>query len=262
MGHIFIVSDRLARSQASDCLFNHKGAIKRRVNFKRPFNETSVLFPLLTLYTLAYLALMGYDFAAKEAFDIPSGLMAVYITLVLAYAADREIRRWIGKEIPLRKGTLFVYLWLVFYLVVFMIRSLKPEYTLPNDLTKVTLQVLGIFFGSKLSKKIFQLKKGAVGSVVSILKGPALSKAEGEEEKAPKEVAPKETEKTVEAVRNPEEVVLDLIRKNGRAKREDLLPATGMSRSTLGRLLEEMEKRGRIRQIGERKGSYYVLVGS
>ena len=69
----------------------------------------SVLFPLLTLYTLAYMALMGYDFAAKDAFEIPPGLMAVYITLVLAYSADREIRRWIGKALPLRKGTLFVY---------------------------------------------------------------------------------------------------------------------------------------------------------
>jgi len=41
------------------------------------FNEMSVLFPLLTLYTPAYLALMGYDLAAKETFEIPAGLMAV-----------------------------------------------------------------------------------------------------------------------------------------------------------------------------------------
>lgn len=220
----------------------------------KPFNEMSVLFPLLTLYTLAYMALMGYDFAAKEAFEIPPGLMAVYITLVLAYSTDREIRRWIGKAMPLRKGTLFVYLWLVFFLVVFIIRSLKPEYALPNDLTKVTLQVLGIFFGSKLSKKIFQFKKGAVGSVFSILKG--------------KEEAPKENEKLVEVPsesgsaaggENPEEVVLDLIRKNGRAKREDLLPVTGLSRSSLGRLLEQMEAAGQITQVGERKASYYVI---
>ncbi|MBI2067416.1 MAG: hypothetical protein HYT77_05330 [Deltaproteobacteria bacterium] len=220
----------------------------------KPFNEMSVLFPLLTLYTLAYLALMGYDFAAKEVFEIPSGLMAVYITLVLAYSADREIRRWIGKELPLRKGTLFVYLWLVFYLVVFIIRSLKPEYALPNDLTKVTLQVLGIFFGSKLSKKIFQVKKGTVKSVFSILKG--------EEGAIPKTETPKETEKPTEPTKNPEEVVLDLIRKSGRAKREELLPVTGMSRSSLGRLLEQMEKKGSITQVGKLKWSYYVMAGS
>lgn len=207
----------------------------------------SVLFPILTLYTLAYMALMGYDFATKEAFEIPPGMMAVYITLVLAYSADREIRRWIGKEIPLRKGTLFVYLWLVFYLVVFMIQSLKPEYTLPNDLTKVTLQVLGIFFGSKLSKKIFDVKKGTVRSIFLIFKKPALSKAEGKEEK------PMAVEKEpAEAAGKPEEIILNLIRKNGRAKREDLLLVTGMSRSSLGRLLEQMEAAGQITQIGER----------
>ena len=76
---------------------------------KSSLNEMSVLFPLLTLYTLVYLALMGYDFAAKEAFEIPPGLMAVYMTLVLAYSADKEIRRWAGKEVPPRGGILFVW---------------------------------------------------------------------------------------------------------------------------------------------------------
>jgi len=39
--------------------------------------------------------LEGCDFVAKKAFDVPPGLMAVYITHVLAYSTDREIRRWI-----------------------------------------------------------------------------------------------------------------------------------------------------------------------
>lgn len=40
------------------------------MNIKKTFNELSVLAPLLTIYTLAYLALMGLDFAAKELFDV------------------------------------------------------------------------------------------------------------------------------------------------------------------------------------------------
>lgn len=59
-----------------------------------------VLFLLLTAYTIAYLALMGCDFAARERFEIPKGLMVVYMGLVVAYAADKEIRRWMRKEIP------------------------------------------------------------------------------------------------------------------------------------------------------------------
>ncbi|MBI2501232.1 MAG: hypothetical protein HYW02_07225 [Deltaproteobacteria bacterium] len=68
----------------------------------------SVLFPLLTLYTLAYFALMLYDFVAKPSFDLPPGLFAVYIAIVLAYATDKEVRRWTGKEMSTKKGTWFV----------------------------------------------------------------------------------------------------------------------------------------------------------
>ncbi len=66
------------------------------MDIKSKFNELSVLAPLLTIYTFAYIGLMGYDFAAKESFNMPAGLMAVYIALVLVYAADKEIRRWVG----------------------------------------------------------------------------------------------------------------------------------------------------------------------
>lgn len=214
----------------------------------------SILFPLLTLYTLTYLALMGYDFAAKEAFEMPAGIMAVYMTLVLAYAADKEIRRWMGKELPARKGVLFVYAWMLFYLVAFTIHSLKPEYALPNDLTKVVLQVLGVFFGSKVSKKIFEGKREAVGSIVSMFRK--------KEEKTPEEPGMAVPNGPAVVAGNAEEVVLNLIRKNGRAKRDDLLATTGMTRSSLGRLLDDMEQRGLITQVGERKASYYVLAGS
>lgn len=43
----------------------------RMQNIKAKFNELSVLAPLLVVYTLAYLALMGLDFAAKGELDIP-----------------------------------------------------------------------------------------------------------------------------------------------------------------------------------------------
>ncbi len=86
------------------------------------FNEISILFPLLTLYTIAYLGLMIYDFVAKEAFTMPAGMMVMYMALVGAYAADKEIRRWLGKELAARKGSVFVYSWFVFFLV-----DLPPE---------------------------------------------------------------------------------------------------------------------------------------
>ncbi|MFA5044089.1 MAG: hypothetical protein WC567_08885, partial [Kiritimatiellia bacterium] len=51
-----------------------------------PFNEVSALFPLLTIYTAAYMALMVADFALKSAFALPEGIMPVYVALLGAYA--------------------------------------------------------------------------------------------------------------------------------------------------------------------------------
>lgn len=121
-----------------------------------PFNEISVLFPLLSLYTAGYLALMIADFALQDGFNLPDGILPVYIALLGAYAADKEIRRWLAAPEPPRRGALFVYLWLLLFLAAFVIRSFRPEFTLPANLSAVCLQVLGIFFGSRASKYIWE----------------------------------------------------------------------------------------------------------
>lgn len=238
------------------------GDMASNMDVKTKFNELSVLAPLLVVYTLAYLALMGLDFAAKSEFDMPAGLMAVYFTLLLAYAADKEIRRWAGKETPPRKGILFVYLWLTFYLVVFIIHSLKSDYPLPNDLTYVTLQVLGIFFGSKISKSIFQSRAQKLVDAVLEKVAPGTERPVNEPVPATAKVEVPPTLPHDGRENKQEELVLDMIRKNGQVKREDILPALGISRSSVGRLLEKMEEKGLITQIGDRKASHYVLGGS
>src|SRR3989337_28691 len=63
--------------------------------------------------------------------------MPIYIALTGAYAADKEIRRWAGNPEPPRKGSVFVYLWLLFYLVAFLIRAFRPEFALPEELGRV-----------------------------------------------------------------------------------------------------------------------------
>lgn len=61
-------------------------------------------------------------------------------------------------------------------------------------------------------------------------------------------------------VEKAEGIILEIIKANGRAKRQDLLPQVGLSRSSLGRLLDQMEAKCLIRQEGVRKASYYVLA--
>ena len=56
-----------------------------------------------------------------------------------------------------------------------------------------------------------------------------------------------------------QKIILDAIRIKGKAQRHDLLPHVDLSRSSLGRLLDQMEAQGLIRQEGDRKASYYVL---
>ena len=194
------------------------------MEIKKKFDEMSVLSPLLFLYTLVYLAMMIGDFAARDKFDMPSGMMAVYIALVGSYAADKEIRRWMGKELPPKMGSIFVYLWLLFFLVAFVIRSFFPTFTIPGDLTPVALQVLGVFFGSKASKKIYEIKTG-----------------KGEEAKG------------------REETVLQMIKDKGKATRKEIMDALKLSDSSVGRILAEMEAKKAIQQVGDHKGTYYIL---
>ncbi len=196
------------------------------MEIKNKFNEMSVLFPILTLYTLVYLGLMIYDFVAQTKFDMPSGMMAIYIALVGAYAADKEIRRWVGQSQESKMGSVFVYLWLVFFLVAFIIRSFKPVYLLPNDLSLVALQVLGVFFGSKASKKLYEIKNSS----------------------------------KTEVILSREQTILQMIKTNGKTTRREIVAGLKVSRSTAGRLLDGLESKGLIKQVGgESKDTYYVL---
>lgn len=60
--------------------------------------------------------------------------------------------------------------------------------------------------------------------------------------------------------KTPQEIILEVIRTKEKAQRHDFLPQVGLSKSSLGRLLDQMEAKGLIRQEGERKASYYVLA--
>jgi len=190
-----------------------------------PFNEVSVLFPLLSIYTAGYMGLMIADFFLKRSLNLPEGIMPLYVALLGAYAADKEIRRWFGTPEPPRKGSLFVYLWLVFALLAFMIHSFRADYLLPNNLVAVCLQVLGIFFGSKASKYVCE-KRADSGA----------------------------------AEPGREQLVLDMIAAKGQVTRQAVVDELNVSRTTAGRLLVRLEAKGLIARKGEGKGCYYILA--
>lgn len=190
-----------------------------------PFNEVSVLFPLLTFYTAGYIGLMIADFFLKRSLNLPDGIMTIYVALLGAYAADKEIRRWLGTPEPPRKGSLFVYLWLLFALLAFIVHGFRADYLLPNNLIAVCLQVLGIFFGTKASKYVCEKRSGSG------------------------EVDP-----------GREQLVLDMITAKGQVTRQMVADALNVSRATAGRLLVGLETKGLIVRKGEGKGTYYILA--
>jgi len=201
-----------------------------------PFNEVSVLFPLLTLCTVAYLALLSAEFFLRGGLHVPALMLPVYITLLGAYAADKEIRRWVGTPEPQRKGALFVYLWVLLCLGMIIIGFFQTDLPLPADLGKVVLQVLGIFFGSRASKYVHERRR---------------DDAEDEGAPAPEDPA----ELTQRQTR-----IMEHIQAKGSLTRAEAIALLGISHNAANRLLEAMQDQGLIRRVGEGRGTYYVAV--
>ena len=191
-----------------------------------PFNEISILFPLLVLYTVSYLGLIAAEFVLRGAFVVPAGMMPVYIALVGAYAADKEIRRWAVGDQPSRKGALFVYLWMIFFLAAFMLHSFRVDFAMPGELSMVVLQVLGIFFGSRASKYVYETRRAQDPEVIGL----------------------RETE------------VREMIKAKGKVTNRDVAERYRISDASARRLLAGMVEKGLIQKMGEHKGTYYVLI--
>jgi uncharacterized membrane protein len=192
---------------------------------KPPFNEVSVLFPLLSLVTVAYLAMLVAEFFVAG-LHVPGIMMPVYIALLGAYAADKEIRRWAGAAEPPRKGSLFVYLWVLVCLGLVMLRFFRVEYPVPTEMGKVVLQVLGIFFGSRASKYIHERRAAA-----------ALDPAE---------------------LSARQDRILEIAKSQGKLTRADVMAALGLGRTTATLLLEDMVRSGLLRQAGSGRGVHYL----
>lgn len=191
----------------------------------RRFNELSVLFPLLSFYTITYLVAITAKFFMGDSLTLPDGMMQVYVALLGAYATDKEIRRWMMRPEPARKGTIFVYLWFLLFLVLFVVQTFKPAYKMPEYTATICLQVLGIFFGSKTSKHIHGRRASQADLNLS-----------------------------------RQEKVLALIKTNGSATRAMVEDELKLASSSVKRLLAEMEKQGLIEKQGQARDTNYVLA--
>lgn len=188
--------------------------------------DTELLFPLLTIYTLVYMVLVILDFALS-AFTLSAGLMPLYIALTGAYAADKEMKRWLGFAPASRRGAGFVYAWILLYLVEFCVHCVKADMVLPAELLPVTLEVLAIFFGSRASKRLWETrsKTGTKG------------------------LTPRH------------ETILALFQPGGQqVTRRSVALALGVSDATALRLLSDLDALGSICRKGEGRAAYYEIA--
>ena len=197
------------------------------VNPVTPARDADLLFPLLTLYTVVYMVLMILDFALT-AFTLPGGLMPLYIALTGAYAADKEIKRWLGFAQSSRRGAGFVYAWILLYLVEFCVHCVRKDMAISPDLLPMALEVLAIFFGSRASKRIWEAKSksGAGGTTPR------------------------------------HEAILALFQPGAQVSRRTVATALGVSDATALRLLSDLEALGTIRRVGEGRAAHYEIVSS
>ena len=107
--------------------------------------------------------------------------------------------------------------------------NFQPAFALSGEMGRIVLQVLGIFFGSKVSKYVHERPQA----------GGEPDTAGGQDNRYPQ--------------------ILELIRAKGYATRADVETALGASSRTASRLLAELERQGLIRTEGEGRGTRYLL---
>lgn len=120
--------------------------------------EMSILLPLFVLLTLGYMGLMVYDSVAGSAFDIPAGVMAVYIAFATGYFIGNEIRRWTGRPRPPEITPFFLCLWVFFFLGIAVFVSFNPSFQTPADLLNTAMMAVFIYLGSNASRLSYESK--------------------------------------------------------------------------------------------------------
>lgn len=120
--------------------------------------EMSIFLPLFVLLTFGYMGLMVYDSVAGSAFEIPAGVMAVYIAFATGYFIDNEIRRWTGRPRPPEIAPLFLCVWFLFFLGIAVFVSFNPSYHAPADLINTAMMAVFIYLGSYASRTTYESK--------------------------------------------------------------------------------------------------------
>ncbi len=179
-----------------------------------------VLYPITIGYTLVILGFVLTECYSGGAYRTRFEFGDVYLALLGAYAAQREGSKWLGADeaaMRIRRGELFVGLWFAVYLLVTSLGNLSLRWAMPQELKAITLGVLGIFAVTGLSAAGRQLRTGR-------------------------------SKNNPEAGADAPERALALLKEKGSLTCSEAASLLAISTTSAWRLLEKLEKEGRLMQ--------------
>jgi hypothetical protein len=177
-----------------------------------------ILYPIVFGFTVVILCFQVYEFWKGGAYQPRYPAAQVYLTLLTAYAAQREGGKWLGANEVMaraRRGELFVGLWFALYLAIWAIANLSSRWVMPQELQAITLGVLAVFVGTGVSSGLRQRS--------------SRSEAQG-----------KESDRRM--------LILRMVAEKGPINAEAVAQELGVVRSTAWRALEALVKEGRVVQ--------------
>jgi predicted transcriptional regulator len=218
----------------------------------------SKLYILTQIYTLLVLALFIADFLSQGTRPVPNNHVVVYLALLSAYAADKEVARWAARkqktEPPAeRKGSWVVALWALGYAGLAVWCTVYPEWKMPLGLDRAVIMIIGVFFGSAISKRFCGMLSptdGAWGQVELDARAKVAKVAQA-----------------AEALQNEQglerEAVLAALKGAGKAGLSSgrIASVAGLSRRTIQRHLAQMKAQGLVKSGGNGPRLVYILTG-
>lgn len=180
-----------------------------------------ILYPITLGFTMVILGFEIYEFAQGGYYRPRFPIGDVYLTLLTAYAAQREGAKWLGADealMRLRRGELFVGIWFAVYLLMWAMANVSMRWTLPVELKTIALGVLAVFAGTGISAGLRE-------------RSTRTTDAASTQDDSDRRVQ-----------------ILRLVNEKGPISAEDVAQNLGLPHASVWRLLERLEKEGRIAQ--------------
>ena len=189
--------------------------------FMRPFALGMTAY--LITYHILYLVTRGE-------FQSPDAVSDVYFFVLATYAGAPELKRWTNRqdEDPggwherIRKGGPLITLWFLVWAGAVIWRIKDPAIPMPPELKTITLQVMGLFFGTYALRLA---RKRASRSALARLEGDAGGLSAADQ-------------------------ICDFLKRNGPATPKAIREEVDLPRRTLARLLSVLVDQGRLERLG------------